>query len=448
MQVSGLSSGLDTANIVQQLMSVERASGKGLTTGKAKAQSLLAAFQSLNGLMKSVQDAASALVPSAILKTSAWSSMTSTSSKPELATVTAGTGASAGSLTFTVDKVATAGSVISAGTFAGAALVDDPAGAGFQLSLSVSSGAAEPITVPAGAKLADVAKAINDANLGVKASMVQVSPEQYRLQVQSTTTGAGTTLTLSGGPFGAFDTLSAGRDAEITLGDAAAGVKITSPSNTLTDVLPGVTITAVKADSTTAVTVDIKSDVDAIAGKVKAMVDAANQAIDNITKNSAYDATAKKGGVLLGDSTIQQIQSAVAKVFVGSVASNPATAGISVDKSGQVTFDKAKFTAAYTKDPAGVEKALTETAKNLSDVSKQATNPTDGWLTVRIQGQENSVKDYTKQITKFEDRMTLRQQVLERQFAALETMLSKLQAQGNWLAGQLKTLPTTSSSSN
>ena len=60
----------------------------------------------------------------------------------------------------------------------------------------------------------------------------------------------------------------------------------------------------------------------------------------------------------------------------------------------------------------------------------------------RIQGEQALSKDYTEQIAKFEDRMSSRQQILERQFSALESMLGKLQAQGNWLGSQLATLPT------
>ena len=447
MQVSGLSSGLDTANIIQQLMSVERMAGKGLTTGKTKAQTLLSAFQSLNGLTRSLQDAAKALMPDVTLKTSVWAMTAATSSMPEVATVTTGSNAAAASLTFTVDKVATAGSVISSTAFAGASEVN-AGGAAFHLSLTVGAGAPQTIDVKAGAKMADVVAAINDKNVGVQATMVQVSPDQYRLRVQSATTGAATNLSLSGGPLGTFDTLSAGQDAEVTLGDAATGVKITSPTNILKDVLPGVTVSLLKADTTTPVTVDITSDVEGIAGKVQAMVDAVNQVLDNITKNSEFRADTKRGGLFLGDSTVRQLQSMIFKELVGTSAENPALAGVSLDRDGKVVFDQARFAAAYANDPVAVEKAPTGTADKLVTVGKQATDPADGMLTVRIRGEENSVKDYTKQITKFEDRMTLRQLVLERQFSALETMLSKLQAQGNWLAGQLKTLPTAASSSD
>jgi len=82
----------------------------------------------------------------------------------------------------------------------------------------------------------------------------------------------------------------------------------------------------------------------------------------------------------------------------------------------------------------------------LADVAKQASDPTTGSITTRISNEQDSIRDYTKQIADFEDRMTLRQQTLQTQYAALETMLGKLQSQSQWLTGQLASLPSTSSS--
>ena len=93
-----------------------------------------------------------------------------------------------------------------------------------------------------------------------------------------------------------------------------------------------------------------------------------------------------------------------------------------------------------------MESTLTATATKVRDLGKQVSNPTDGLLTVRINGEQALVKDYSRRISDFNDRMSAKEDMLKRQFSALETMLSKLQAQGNWLAGQLKSLPTTQSS--
>ena len=97
-----------------------------------------------------------------------------------------------------------------------------------------------------------MAAAINNtAALGVKASMVQVSPGQYKLQLESSTTGSGTDISVvdssgAGSGFGGFSALRTGSDTVLHVGDAAAGFDITSSTATVKDVLPGVSITAVK----------------------------------------------------------------------------------------------------------------------------------------------------------------------------------------------------------
>ena len=89
---------------------------------------------------------------------------------------------------------------------------------------------------------------------------------------------------------------------------------------------------------------------------------------------------------------------------------------------------------------------MTAMSQQLADVAKNASDPTTGSITTRITNEQDSIRDYTKQIADFEDRMTLRQQTLQTQYAALETMLGTLQSQSQWLAGQLGSLPSTSSS--
>ena len=173
-----------------------------------------------------------------------------------------------------------------------------------------------------------------------------------------------------------------------------------------------------------------------------AMVKAANDALGTISKNAKYDVDAKKGGPLVGDSSARELANQIGTVFAGTSSYIPSLAGIELQKDGTVKFDKAKFTAAYTQDAAAVTKNVTALAAKLGEVSKNASDATDGILTVRIAGEQASVKDYTDRVARFEDRMTAKQALYQQQFSALDSMLSKLQAQGSWLQGQLASLST------
>ncbi|GAB79460.1 flagellar hook-associated protein 2 [Austwickia chelonae] len=447
MQISGLT-GFNSADIVSQLMSVERQAGNSLIKAKSTSNTLVSALQSLNGLFSKMKDAATALAPSSVLDASAWKGTTATSNQTGIATATTTDKAQAGSLTFTVKSLAASGAAISGNSVDGAAVLNG--GAAFDLTLTKGSGAATTVSVPAGAKMADVAAAINNtADLGVKATMVQVSPGQYKLQLESSTTGAGTDVTVAdstGGAsgLGTFSTLRAGSDTVLRVGDSATGFDVTSPTTTVKDVLPGVTITAVKADPSTPVTVTVGADASGIADKAKAFVDSANEVLSSIRVNTKYDKDTKTAGTLNGDSTVRDLANRLQSVFVGVGSDKLAKMGVSFTKEGTLSFDKAKFAAAYAENPAAVEAAFTDTATKVRDLGKQASNATDGLLTVRINGEQALVKDYTKRISDFNDRMSLKQETLKRQFSALETMLSKMQQQGNWLSGQLQSLSSQS----
>lgn len=445
--VSGLTTGLDVKSMVSQLMQVERLQGNGLYTGQKTSQSFVSTMTTLNGQMKALGDAAAAFAPTSVLDASAFKQVSATSSDESMAKATAGANAAPGSLTFSVKSVAQAGSVISANALSGDKSVSE---SDFSFEVE-ANGNRHTVDVKAGSKLADVVAAINQkAGADVQASMVQVASGTYKLQVQSTATGAQSNVNvtdLSTPPvvadvLGSFKQLAEGKDTELVVGAGSAGeFTITSSTREVKDALPGVTIAPVSADPTKTVTIDLKTNVDDLAAKVAAMVKASNDAMSTVNNNSKWDAAKKTGGPFVGESSTRALVGQIQGAFVGSSAYLPSMAGIEIQKDGTVTFDKAKFTAAYTENPSKVADSVTGLATKLGEVSKNASNSTDGSLTLRIQGEQDQLKDYSASIARFEDRMTARQELYQRQYSALDTMLSKLQSQGSWLQGQLASLP-------
>lgn len=444
MQISGLGSGIDTAGMVKQLMSVERLAGKGLTSSRVNAQALVGAYTSLNSKMKAIGDAAQKFVPSSVTQTPAWNAVSGKSSNEDIAKVTVGDKAQTGTLTFSVKSLAQSGAVLGGKQFSATDAVNG--GSAFDFNVSVGDKTTN-IKVGPDAKLADVAAAINQqAGADVKATMVQVATGTYKLQITAATTGAKSDVNVTNGAtppvvadvLGEFTQVAKGQDTVLHVGDADSGYDVTSTTRDVKDLIPGVTINPVKADPTAQVTVDLKAGVDDMATKVDEMVKAANEALSNIKINSGYNKDKPElSGPFVGDSTTRDLTYKLREAFQGSSAALPSLAGISVDKTGTVTFDKAKFTEAYGKDPAAVQKAVDGVATKLNDVSKNATDADKGILTLAIKGQQSQIKDYTDSIKRFEDRMTMREQTLTAQFSAMESMLSKISAQGNWLNGQL-----------
>ncbi|WP_312717817.1 flagellar filament capping protein FliD [Mobilicoccus sp.] len=450
MAVGGLLTGFDTKAVVDQLMAVERLAGNRITKAQTSASALSGVFTQLNGLVKSMGDAATAVVPDPLTKTNIWESAGAASSNKDVATVTAKGIAAPSNLTVRVDTVARAGAVMS-GEIAVADRNTPVKSAPWSFSVT-NHGTPTTIDFAAGDTLNTVAQKINEhKDADVNATVVKVRDGAYRLQLTSKTTGADTTLEVGGDVDaigGPVKTLRAGADTVVTVGAGSeAEFSVSSKTATVDGLMDGVSITALTPGTTTITTT---RDPDAIAAKVQAMVDAANAALSNVRINSKVDpnlgkATAGKdatnnSGLLIGNPTARSVTNSITDVFVGSSAAVPSMVGISVDKTGAITFDKAKFSEAYGKDPAAVEKTVTATAQKLADASKALTNATDGTLTAAIKGQDAIVKDYTDQAKRFDERMSAKQATLTAQYNALDRMLSKMKSQGDWLAGQLGAL--------
>jgi flagellar hook-associated protein 2 len=231
--------------------------------------------------------------------------------------------------------------------------------------LSVGSVSAQSVSVGNGS-LASVVSAINSANAGVTAEALNVGKNQYALAVTSTTTGAANDVSLdpdafSGSGLGTMNTTTAGRDAVVSLG-GAGGYQVSSSSNTLTGLLPGVSI-ALQSVSAAPVTVTVSPDGQTAANIVGNFVNAANQVLSSISAATAYNASTNTAGVLNGDFTLQALGQSILSTFSRAIGTSGvidpgavgSAAGLSLDGStGQINFNATTFAAAYDNNPSGV----------------------------------------------------------------------------------------------
>ncbi len=337
--IGGIVSGMDTATMINQLMQIE-ARGQTALKGRVKThESAVTALQSINTKMQTLLTAAKDL-----RKVDAWTSVKAVSSDASV-TVTARPGAAAGSSTFKVMSLAKAEVETTTGKVSSTGAVIASSG-----KITVTKTGGEPVELAVGnGSLDAVAQAINaKTDLGIRAIAVQVEPGQYRLQLSSTKTGAASAFSVTGFDLG-FETteLTAAADAVIQFGDSAVG-QVKSATNTFEDVVPGTTFTVSAVDKT--VTLDLSRDVEGTADKVKALVEAANAAMDEIRKHSTYDVATKRGGPLAGDSMAREMVQRVLSTVSGGAISLSGV-GVEVTREGKVTFNKDKFLTALKDSP-------------------------------------------------------------------------------------------------
>jgi flagellar hook-associated protein 2 len=342
VSISGAITGLDTASIINQLMSVEAAQQTAIKNRQSTAKKAADAYATLMTSLSGLAEKATALA-----KTSAWKGATATSSSESVRTAVTGT--PSGALQFDVTALATAHALVSDTTVAATSAVVVGGGT---LSVKDANGVETASIDVGGGTLAEVVSAINSSDAGLRASAVKTADGAYRLQVAAAKTGATSEFTLDGVTgFGSMGILAQGADATIKVGDIlATQYTITSASNTFSDVIPGLSFTVSKLEND--VTVEATVDGTEVAKSVKELVDAANTVLSDLKKQSAYDSSTKSGGPLYGESAIRRLQEQILSTVGGAGAP-----GVSLTRDGRLSFDETKFKTAFTENPDRVAKA-------------------------------------------------------------------------------------------
>ena len=304
--ISGIISGLDTQSIISQLMELARGPVTRMETRKATLSKQISAWQDANTRILALKTKADALATA-----STFDAKTVISSDESIVTGTATYSAQAGSYYLTVNSLARAHQLKTEGY----ANTTSTVGTG-TISIAVGSGAAKDIVIDeSNNSLVGVRDAINRAGAGVTASIINdgSSGTPYRLIITSNTSGVAGRLTVTTSPtlFGgvAPATLQTGEDASITLGADAGAITVSKGSNTITDLIPGVTLNLQKADPSKTISITVANDTATVKQAIKDFVDQYNNIIDFINTQFKYNTETNTGGTLFGDSSLRLIQS-------------------------------------------------------------------------------------------------------------------------------------------
>lgn len=438
--IGGLASGLDTASIISQLMALEALPQTKLKTQVTTEQGKVSALQKVNTALQALATAAGTMTSSA---TGSWASLVGTSSSTAVG-VKASSTAFPGSFTVTVGQTALSHQM----AFTDAHAKSDTVTGATTSVLLKRAGEPDVQIDTANGTLEELATAINAADAGVRATLVRTGTsggtDQYRLLVESSTTGADQTFDLTDSTGAALlggATVRAGRDATIDIG----GITATSTTNTFTDVVPGVTLTLASGATGTA-DIAITRDAAGQSASVKGFVDQINALLTQVGSLTSTSKDAK--GVLAGDSTLRRVTGALQDAIYPADGSSMATFGVQIDRYGKLTFDADKFAAAYQADPVAVAAAFAGTdgfASRIKSVADAASDKFDGSVTGAINSHSTAITRLNENIARWDDRLELRRSALERQYTALETALSQLQSQSSWLTSQLESLTASTS---
>ncbi len=433
---SGLASGMDTDSIVSALMEIERAPIDRLESDQSFYRSRLDAFSQLNDKLKTFLEKAEAIDSAAEIGSAA-----ATSSSDDYLTASANSKAGIGSYQVTVIDLARQQKDVSQG-------YADKTAAAFgtgAISLTVN-GVANPVTIDSDHNsLEGIATAINDAGLGVSATIINDGTgTPYRLVLTGDDVSETFSLDASG--------LSGGTEANPAMTNTQPasqahfqidGIDIYSNSNTVDSAVPGLSLELMKADDTVSTTVNVSVDKDATTEKIQEFVDAYNEIMTFISDQKDADWG--------NDSALRSIKSRLQEMLVTPVSTSGTFSALSqlgfeTQRDGQITLNSGTLSSALDEDydsvvsifsgSGGAEGISAKFAAYLEGV----TDSVDGLYASRKKMTDNQLKRIDDQIFRLEARMEQREETLRSKFSAMEELVSGLNSQGNYLLQQLATM--------
>lgn len=465
----GVGSGLDLTTLYNNLEAAENTKLTTITNQKTTYTAQLSAYGKLQSALTSLQTATAALG-----KAATWNSTTVNSTNTSFSAATT-SDATVGDYTVNVSQVAKAQVLMSSSIPSNTTQLGGTTTDNTRTITITQAGTTTPLTVQlsdSDTSLTGIANAINKAGGNVSATVMKATDGDYRLMLTSKSTGTdyNMTVTVTGddtlqqkighdSTSSALAVQTASQNAKVSINNVA----IERASNTITDALPGVTLT-LKSKSTADETLSIGRATDANTTAINNWVTAYNSlqsTIASVTKYVAVDAGAdsqsSSNGALLGDSNVRSIQSQLRSLLTDvqsqsgnykilaqlGITQNPVTG--SDGSTGTLTVDSTKLSKALTDNPEAVQAYFigdgtktglaTKMNNTLTTMLSTATGST-GVIQNAQDGINKTIKTLDQRYTDMEATIEATMARYKSQFTALDTMVSKLNSTAAYLTQQ------------
>ena len=479
LSVGGLATGIDTASLITKLMAAERQPETILQNKVSSAQTQISVFNQIKNALDSFESVVNGMNTS-----SGFISRASTMTDSSVATATVDSTAQPGSHTIQVTSLAQFQRQISDTSYASSSSLNFNSGT-ITIGKTGSTDTPVSITISEGQNsLSGIVSAINGSGANVSATIIN-DGSGYRLIVTGKDTN-NYTMDASGlttaplAPNGdVYEAPTFANGTGYLEGQPSSftvdGIAMTRTSNSVSDVIPGVTLNLLK-DGGSSTTLTVTSDIAGVTAKINSFVNSYNTAMTLLSKQSSYDSTTKTAGTLAGDSTVRDIKRQLQSVISSAVSGVNgnlnvlSSIGISTNyQDGTLKVDSTKLATALNTNFDAVADLFTHNngntglAANQYGIAQQLSTKLDqitriyegdtsssnnGKIASRIKMLNDIISDTNKRIADMEDQLTRKQDQLKKQFATMESLVSSITSSGNQLLASLNSLSTSNSSSS
>ena len=447
---AGIGSGLDVAKIVEQTVAAEKIPLKKLEYKAEGIQTQISTYGEIKSLTSKLGD-----IVSKLTRDSAWNGVSISSSNPTLSGTMTGIAAT-GTYNIQVAHLAQAQTTALGGAGGAALPKDQPMGAG-TIKLTMGTESKDiAIAIESLDTLTKIATKINEAGMGIQASIVTNVDGQERLMLRSKETGTDKAFTvdlgsLSSAPAALGQPLTptqTAQNAKVKLN----GMDVESSSNTFANTIPGMSFTVSEVISTAAATLNVKADTEAMKKNIQEFVEAYNALNDLLTQSTKYVEESKTAGVLQGDSATVSLQNSLRMLTQGISGSTGgltrlAEIGIQMQEGGKLSTDTTKLDKALTNleglkglfankaDALGQGGGIAVNFKNFTDKLLSF----DGTLNTKTDSLERTLKSNSAEQTKVNTRADTLEKRLYAQYSALDTKMASLNALNAYVSQMVTT---------
>jgi flagellar hook-associated protein 2 len=358
--VSSLLSSSQITSLIQQASAAYQLPAATLQTQETPIKAQISALGKVQNALSGLQSALAGLADIGTLGQRAVST-----SPDGIVEATATNAAAVGTYALSHIQLAHAETLVSSGSSSSSGSL----GSG-SLSIKIGSNTAVTVNIASGSSsLSGVASAIDQADAGVNATVV-FDGANYHLVLTGDATGAANAFTVSGtgglaglSYFTGTSGLSQSQQAT-NAGFSLNGLSITSGSNTIAGVIPGLSLNLSASGSAT---VTVSQSLSALDSAAQNFVQALNSTLSTINQETAFT-TASGGGPLLGDVGVEELRqtllnSLTAQIGVGAAAGSTSfnslsSIGFQITSGGTVGFNDSTFQAAAQTNYAAVASLL------------------------------------------------------------------------------------------
>lgn len=361
IQLTGVNSGIDFDAFVQATLAANSAPLVRLQQDEAEWKTKLAAVSDLESRMGNLEDLVETLSDMTNLR-----HVLAGSSDSDKLSAVASAGAGEGTYEFTVNQLASAEKEIHEGV----ATLEAVLGAG--TFVYTYNGETRTIQTSAESTLENLQDLINNdgGNPGLRASILEYDDGEggvFHLVLSGLDTGEDNTITIEdattlsdfrpGG--GRWVETQSAENAEFRVDGYPEGEWIESSTNTLSNVVPNVTVTL---HDTGTETLTLSRDYQPLKTDLSNLVAIYNGIVDTLDTYTGYDEETGTSGIMQGDSTLNLLIASVRATLTGPVSgftsedsfTMAAQLGIEIDKDGHLSLDESTLDEALAEDYLGV----------------------------------------------------------------------------------------------